>query len=63
MVQYFEPGDFNSLADNIVALYNDPQRLAELAANSDNFNQTYCWDSIAENYVSLVDALTETGRD
>ncbi len=57
MVQFFAPGNVDSLAEGIAFLYNDPQRLAELVENSDKFNQTYHWDDIAASYVSLVDAL------
>jgi glycosyltransferase involved in cell wall biosynthesis len=57
MVQFFEPGDVSSLAESITTLYKDPQRLAQLASNSDRFNQAYRWDDIAASYVSLVDTL------
>ena len=57
MVQFFEPGDVSSLAESITTLYKDPQRLAQLANNSDRFNQAYRWDDIAASYVSLVDTL------
>ena len=57
MVQFFEPGNVASLAQSIITLYNDPQRLTELTLNSDEFNQTYRWDNLAANYVSIVDKL------
>jgi glycosyltransferase involved in cell wall biosynthesis len=57
MVQFFEPGDVSSLAQSIIALSNEPQRLADLTLNSDKFNQSYRWDDIAASYVSIVDAL------
>jgi glycosyltransferase involved in cell wall biosynthesis len=57
MVQFFEPGDVSSLAQSIIALSNDPQRLADLTLNSDKFNQSYRWDDIAASYVSIVGAL------
>ena len=59
MVQFFEPGNVDSLAESIAILYNDPQRLGELVENSDKFNKTYHWDNIAARYVSLVDALNK----
>jgi glycosyltransferase involved in cell wall biosynthesis len=59
MVQFFEPGNVASLAQSIIILHSDPQRLAELKANSDKFNQTYRWDDLAANYVAIVDALNE----
>lgn len=57
MVQFYEPGDANDLANSIAILHNDPRRLADLVNNSEKFNQTYQWENIAADYASLVGRL------
>lgn len=41
MVQFFKPGDVQSLAGAILALHNDRQRREALAHNADTFNQQH----------------------
>jgi len=57
MVEFFEPGDVDDLADCIRRLYNDPARLAELSIGSEKFNQRYNWATTSQEYVSLVERL------
>lgn len=57
MVEFFEPDNAEDLANSIVSLYNDRQRQAQLAQNADKFNQTYNWNKVAADYVSLVSEL------
>lgn len=56
-VEFFEPGNANDLARCILNLYDNPERMAELARGSHNFNQRYNWANISEEYVSLVEQL------
>jgi glycosyltransferase involved in cell wall biosynthesis len=58
MVKFFEPGNITDLANCIVELYSDRRRLAQLARNSDKFNQRYSWTKVAADYVALVDRLS-----
>jgi glycosyltransferase involved in cell wall biosynthesis len=57
MVQFFKPEDVQDLSRAILLLYRDRVRLAQLARNSDSFNQRYSWEKVASQYVELVDAL------
>jgi glycosyltransferase involved in cell wall biosynthesis len=57
MVQFFEPGNVDDLANCIVSLGHDRQRLNQLAHNADRFNEQYSWDKVAAEYVALVDSL------
>jgi glycosyltransferase involved in cell wall biosynthesis len=57
MVEFFEPGDVDGLARCICKLYNNPERLAELAQGSEKFNQRYNWARIGAEYVALVKRL------
>jgi hypothetical protein len=58
MVQYFQPGDSNDLARNILWLYQHRDRLAMLAQNADQFNQQYSWNRIADSYAETLDRLS-----
>jgi len=55
--EFFEPGNVDDLARCITLLYHNPDRLAELARGSENFNRRYNWARISEEYVALVDRL------
>jgi glycosyltransferase involved in cell wall biosynthesis len=57
MVQFFRPEDHEDLARQILALYTDRARLAQLAQNADRFNQRYNWQTVSDSYVALVDRL------
>ena len=54
MVQYFQPGDVDELVNCIYTLYSDQILRESMVANSSKFTQTYNWQNISENYVSLV---------
>jgi glycosyltransferase involved in cell wall biosynthesis len=58
MVQYFQAGDTNDLARNILWLYQHRDRLAELAQNADQFNLQYNWNRIADSYAETLDRLS-----
>lgn len=58
MVQFFEPGNADDLAECIIALHDDRQRLACLVENSDRFNRQYNWDRVAADYVALIERLS-----
>jgi glycosyltransferase involved in cell wall biosynthesis len=57
MLQFFIPEDVEDLANSILALHQDRDKLARLAKNANEFNQTYHWGSVAANYVSHVERL------
>jgi glycosyltransferase involved in cell wall biosynthesis len=57
MVEFFEPGDVDDLARCIRMLYEDRERLAELARGSAKFNRRYNWTKISAKYVALVERL------
>jgi glycosyltransferase involved in cell wall biosynthesis len=57
MVQFFPAEDVNALAEEIISLYKNPERRAQLTAESDRFNLTYSWENIAKQYQSLVNQL------
>lgn len=57
MVEFFEPGDLDDLVRCIRGLYENPERLTELARGSEKFNQRYNWASISAEYVALVERL------
>jgi glycosyltransferase involved in cell wall biosynthesis len=58
MLQFFTPGSAGELAGCILSLYKDRLRRAELVENSKRFNQEYSWETVASNYVALVDSLS-----
>lgn len=58
MVQYFQAGDANDLARNILWLYEHREHLAMLAQNADQFNQQYSWNRIADSYAETLNQLS-----
>jgi glycosyltransferase involved in cell wall biosynthesis len=58
MVQYFQAGDANDLARNILWLYQHRDRLAALAQNADQFNLQYSWNRVADSYAETLDRLS-----
>ena len=59
-VEFFEPGNLDDLARCIVMLYHNPDRMATLAHESQNFTQQYNWTKIGAEYVALVNQLWKT---
>ena len=60
-VEFFEPGNVKDLTRCILMLYHNPNRMAELARNSQNFNQRYNWTRISAEYVELIKRLGDRG--
>lgn len=58
MVQYFQAGDANDLARNILWLYQHRDRLAALAQNADQFNMQYSWNRVADSYAETLNRLS-----
>lgn len=54
MVEFFAPDDPTDLARALKRLHDDPDRRAELVANSNAFNDSYPWSRIAAEYVDLI---------
>ena len=61
MVQFFNPGDPESLAQSILYLHRNQDRLKEQIVNSKQFIETYNWKSISQMYVELVERLAMGG--
>jgi len=59
MIQYFSSGSANELADDILFLYQNPDRRRELITNASKFNQAYNWEKQKQSYYQLIDALME----
>ncbi len=63
VVQYFEPGSVESLADALVALHADPERRRALVAAAQERYRACSWDAQKEIYLSAYDALLGWGED
>jgi glycosyltransferase involved in cell wall biosynthesis len=57
VVQYFEPGSAESLADALVALHADPERRRALVATARERYRACSWDAQKEIYLSAYAAL------
>jgi glycosyltransferase involved in cell wall biosynthesis len=62
MVRYFTSGEVEELADCIRELYQDRDKLAQIARNADRFNQEYSWSVLSANYAALVNKLNKVDR-
>jgi glycosyltransferase involved in cell wall biosynthesis len=62
MIEYFPPGDPEGLAECIMRLWSNPNRLRQLRENSARFNLQYNWPKLAAEYVALVDRLNNRSR-
>ena len=60
-VQFFRPGDPESLADALLAVLRDPSRAATLVERARRRYQAYRWDVNAGRYLAILDRLS--GRD
>lgn len=56
-VQFFTPDNGDELADCILSLYRNRDRLAQLARNVNQFNQRYSWSEQRSVYLALVERL------
>jgi glycosyltransferase involved in cell wall biosynthesis len=54
MVEFFEPGDADGLAEAVRRLYFDRRRLRELSDNILSFNRRYCWDKQKADYIAMI---------
>jgi glycosyltransferase involved in cell wall biosynthesis len=57
MVAYFEPGNVDELADNILKLSVEKNQLIVLANNIKIFNERYNWKDHQEKYVQIIQDL------
>jgi glycosyltransferase involved in cell wall biosynthesis len=57
MVQFFNPGDAQGLANCIISLYLEPSRLSQLIHGIIEFNRKYRWSDLSANYTDLVRKL------
>jgi glycosyltransferase involved in cell wall biosynthesis len=64
-VQYFEPASAESLADALVALYEDPVRRKSMTSTASDLCEVYGWDAQKQIYLAAYDRLLAerpTGR-
>lgn len=59
MVQFFEPGNVDELADSILALYRNESLRKNLIKETERFNRQYNWPLESANYVKLIDRLNQ----
>ncbi len=57
MVQFYEPGNPESLAQCIVELYRSPEKRASLVKSSEKFEQQYGWAKQKKDYVQIVEEV------
>src|SRR3954453_16916504 len=58
-VQYFEPASAESLADALVAVYEDPVRRKSMVTAASELCQAYGWDAQKQIYLSAYDRLLD----
>jgi glycosyltransferase involved in cell wall biosynthesis len=59
IVRFFESGNPDSLAREMVALLRDPELRRQIAGRASEYAARYCWDSRKTDYLSLVDQLVD----
>ncbi len=57
VVQYFEPGDENDLAKNMLLMLTDKEKRASLSQKAREFVAQYTWERNKREYLDLVDSL------
>jgi glycosyltransferase involved in cell wall biosynthesis len=57
MVLYFRPGDEVELANRILEVYRNPQKVEQLVSNANRFNKEFNWDTQKKIYYGLIDSL------
>lgn len=62
LVQFFESGNAQDLAEKIEQIVNSPARRAQLAASCNAFIAQNTWDVRKQEYLDLVDRLTAGER-
>jgi glycosyltransferase involved in cell wall biosynthesis len=60
-VEFFDPGNVDSLARAVINLYQHPKRRKQLVENSSVFLKQHNWPNYKKVYLELVDSLT-SGR-
>ena len=59
-VRYFQPGDEKDLARQILELYHNPEKRAELVSHATELYRTYQWSSMKYEYLKVYeDVLKE----
>jgi glycosyltransferase involved in cell wall biosynthesis len=62
MVEYISGESAEELAQSIVALHNDPERCARIAARASEFTRQNNWENQKHRYYRLVDSLKSRER-
>ncbi len=60
MVHFFNPEDPHSLAEGILFLYRNPERLRKIVAGAQEFKKMYSWQSQSRNYVKIIERLSHS---
>jgi len=61
MVEFFQPGDADSLANAIRRLYDDREHRRALARGARRFTERYSWERLGAEYVELITRLRRSG--
>ncbi|UWZ86933.1 glycosyltransferase family 4 protein [Occallatibacter riparius] len=61
-VEFFESGNASDLAEKILALMDEPERMTELRRNCAGFIAKNNWTAKEEEYFALVDGITRKAR-
>jgi len=59
MIRFFEAGNADDLAKQVLDLYRNPDKRERLSANADGFNREYTWQQQKHLYFGLLDDLRE----
>jgi glycosyltransferase involved in cell wall biosynthesis len=56
-VSFFEPGNYNDLADKVIQLYRNKEEMSRLIANGKKYVQENSWDVKRTDYYSIINFL------
>jgi glycosyltransferase involved in cell wall biosynthesis len=62
VIQFFKSDDENDLAHYMLLLYEDSALREKMLLNSQQFVQNYIWEKRKEEYLGLVDRVTQAAR-
>ena len=62
VVRFFQSGDARDLADAMLEMIHDPAQREKLARNASEFVRAFDWGEKKEEYLRLVDGLTQKSK-
>jgi glycosyltransferase involved in cell wall biosynthesis len=63
IVRFFEPGNPDALAREMVALLRDDELRRRMTAEAFKYAATHCWENRRNDYLCMVDSLCATNGD